>query len=100
MSRRKGSLTIEERELCHEIFGAIADDDALAADIVTRIRALVRRESLPEQPVRLNEVARVYDGVEKDVKQVLRDLELEDGALCRVYRDLAGGGWFADGIYD
>ncbi len=56
VSRRSGALSTEERELCREIFGAIADDDALAADIVTRIRALVRRESLPEQPVRLNEV--------------------------------------------
>ena len=56
LARRGGSLGDEERELCQEIFGAISADDALAADIVTRIRALVRRETLPEQPVQLNEV--------------------------------------------
>jgi len=56
LTLRRGSLGEEERALCQEIFGAISADDALAAEIVTRIRALVRRESLPDQPVQINEV--------------------------------------------
>ena len=54
--RRGGTLTEDDRELCDEIFRAIADDDALASDIISRVRSLVRREELPQQPVDLNEV--------------------------------------------
>ena len=54
--RRGGTLDEDERELCDEIFRAIADDDALASDIISRVRSLVRREALPQQPVDLNEV--------------------------------------------
>ena len=57
--RRSGSsLATEDRELFDEIFQAIADDDALASDIITRVRALVRKETLPQQPVDLNAVCR------------------------------------------
>ena len=54
--RRGGTLSEDDRELCDEIFRAIADDDALASDIVSRVRSLVRREELPLQAVDLNEV--------------------------------------------
>jgi signal transduction histidine kinase len=54
--RRGGTLTEDDRELCDEIFRAIADDDALASDIISRVRSLVRREELPQQLVDLNEV--------------------------------------------
>jgi signal transduction histidine kinase len=54
--RRGGILSEDDRVLCDEIFCAIADDDALASDIISRVRALVRREELPQQPVDLNEV--------------------------------------------
>ena len=53
-----GQFGEEERELCGEIFSAIVADDALASDIITRVRALVRREELPQQPVDLNEICR------------------------------------------
>jgi len=56
--RNRGVMVDEDRELCDEIFRAIADDDARAADIITRVRALVRKEELPQQPVDLNEVCR------------------------------------------
>ena len=56
--RTTGQLGEEERELCAEIFSAIVADDALASDIITRVRALVRREELPQQPVDLNEMCR------------------------------------------
>lgn len=56
--RSGGSLDENDRELCDEIFRAIADDDALASDIISRVRSLVRREELPQQPVDLNEVCR------------------------------------------
>jgi signal transduction histidine kinase len=56
--RRGGTLSEDDRELCDEIFRAIADDDALASDIIARVRSLVRREELPQQPVDLNEVCR------------------------------------------
>jgi len=39
-----------------EIFDAIISDNTLASDIITRVRALVRREALPQRPVDLNEV--------------------------------------------
>ena len=58
VTRNTGQLGEEERELCAEIFSAIVADDALASDIITRVRALVRREELPEQPVDLNEMCR------------------------------------------
>ena len=54
--RRGGTLTEDDREMCDEIFRAIADDDALASDIISRVRSLVRREELPQQLVDLNEV--------------------------------------------
>jgi signal transduction histidine kinase len=54
--RRGGTLSEDDRELCDEIFRAITDDDALASDIISRVRTLVRREELPQQPVDLNEV--------------------------------------------
>jgi signal transduction histidine kinase len=55
---RRSSLDADDRELFDEIFQAIADDNALASDIITRVRALVRREALPQQPVDFNEVCR------------------------------------------
>ena len=58
MTRTTGQLGEEERELCAEIFSDIVADDALASDIITRVRALVRREELPQQPVDLNEICR------------------------------------------
>jgi len=56
--RQQSVFREEDRELYDEIFRAIADDDARASDIISRIRALVRREELPQQPVDLNEVCR------------------------------------------
>jgi signal transduction histidine kinase len=53
-----GILDEDERELCAEIFSAIVADDDLASGIITRVRALVRREELPQQAVDLNEVCR------------------------------------------
>jgi len=53
-----GPLGDEEREMCGEIFGDIVADNVLASDIITRVRALVRREELPPQPVDLNEICR------------------------------------------
>ncbi len=58
VTRRTGQFSGDERELCEEIFSAIVADDALASDIITRVRALVRREELPPQPVDLNEICR------------------------------------------
>jgi signal transduction histidine kinase len=54
-----GQVTEDDRALYAEIFGAIVSDDALASDIITRVRALVRRETLPQRPVDLNEVCRI-----------------------------------------
>jgi len=56
--RSRDALGEEDRALFDEIFRAIADDNALASDIITRVRALVRSEALPDQPVDLNEVCR------------------------------------------
>ena len=57
--RRQGiAFREEDRELYDEIFRDIADDDARASDIISRIHALVRREESPQQPVDLNEVCR------------------------------------------
>ena len=44
--------------MCGEIFGDIVADNVLASDIITRVRALVRREELPPQPVDVNEICR------------------------------------------
>jgi signal transduction histidine kinase len=48
----------EDVEMCGEIFSAIVADDALASDIITRVRALVRREELPQRRVDLNDICR------------------------------------------
>jgi signal transduction histidine kinase len=48
----------EAVEMCGEIFSAIVADDALASDIITRVRALVRREEVPQRRVDLNETCR------------------------------------------
>jgi signal transduction histidine kinase len=53
-----GQFGDEEREMCEEIFSEIIADNVLASDIITRVRALVRREELPQQPVDLNEICR------------------------------------------
>jgi signal transduction histidine kinase len=58
VARDTGQFSDEEREICGEIFSEIVADDVLASDIITRVRALVRREALPQQPVDLNEVCR------------------------------------------
>jgi signal transduction histidine kinase len=58
VARDTGQLSDEDREICGEIFSEIVADDALASDIITRVRALVRREELPHQPVDLNEICR------------------------------------------
>jgi len=58
VARDTGPLGDDERELCEEIFGDIVADNVLASDIITRVRALVRREELPPQPVDLNEICR------------------------------------------
>jgi len=58
MARASGFLKDEERETCEEIFDDIVADNVLASDIITRVRALVRREELPPQPVDLNEICR------------------------------------------
>ena len=42
--------------MCEEIFGDIVADNVLASDIITRVRALVRREELRPQAVDVNEV--------------------------------------------
>jgi len=67
--RSRDSLAVEDRELFDEIFQAIADDNALASEIITRVRALARKEALPQQPVDFNDVCRAsvrllqYDAV-------------------------------------
>jgi len=58
VARDTGQFSDEEREVCAEIFSEIVADDALASDIITRVRALVRREETPQQPVNLNEICR------------------------------------------
>jgi signal transduction histidine kinase len=58
VARDTGQFGDEEREICGEIFSEIVADDVLASDIITRVRALVRREELPHQPVDLNEICR------------------------------------------
>jgi len=58
VARDTGQFGDEERQLCGEIFSEIVADDALASDIITRVRALVRREELPHQLVDLNEICR------------------------------------------
>jgi signal transduction histidine kinase len=58
VARDTGQFSDEDRENCGEIFSEIVADDVLASDIITRVRALVRREELPQQPVDLNEICR------------------------------------------
>jgi len=58
VARATGTLGDEEREMCEEIFGDIVADNVLASDIITRVRALVRREELRPQAVDLNEICR------------------------------------------
>ena len=58
VARDTGQFSDDEREVCGEIFSEIVADDVLASDIITRVRALVRREELPQQPVDLNEICR------------------------------------------
>jgi signal transduction histidine kinase len=75
--RSRSSLDAEDRELFDDIFRAIADDDALACDIIARVRALVRKEALPQQPVDLNEVCRAavrllqHDALTRDTDIIL-----------------------------
>ena len=75
--RQTAAFREEDRELYDEIFRAIADDDARASDIISRIRALVRREELPQQPVDLNEVCKAsalllqYDAVTRHAEITL-----------------------------
>jgi len=58
VARATGPLGDDEREMCEEIFGDIVADNVLASDIITRVRALVRREELRPQAVDLNEICR------------------------------------------
>lgn len=59
VKRDTGPFGDEEREMCGEIFADIVADNVLASDIITRVRALVRREELPPQLVDLNEVCKM-----------------------------------------
>jgi len=67
----------EERETYREIFDDIVRDDALASDVVTRVRALLRREEMPHQAVDLNETCRTaarllqHDAATRKVKLTL-----------------------------
>ena len=82
VARDTGQFGDEERELCGEIFSEIVADDVLASDIITRVRALVRREELPHQPVDLNEICRSsarllqYDAVTRGAEITLALLAL------------------------
>ncbi|HEX5074346.1 MAG TPA: HAMP domain-containing sensor histidine kinase [Gemmatimonadaceae bacterium] len=58
VARASGALDAEDRAMCEEIFSDIVADNVLASDIITRVRALVRREELRSQPVDLNEICR------------------------------------------
>jgi signal transduction histidine kinase len=75
--RSRGALGAEDRELFDEIFRAIAEDDALASGILSRVRALVRSEASPDQLVDLNEVCRAaarllqYDALTRHVDMSL-----------------------------
>jgi signal transduction histidine kinase len=77
LRRGRGTSSEEDKDLYKEIFQAIADDDALAADIISRVRALVRKEELPQQPVDLNEVCQTsarllqYDALMRGADVVL-----------------------------
>ncbi len=51
-------FTAEDIEMCGEIFSSIVADNTLASDIITRVRALVRREETPQRSVDLNETCR------------------------------------------
>lgn len=77
VARDTGQFSDDEREVCGEIFSEIVADDVLASDIITRVRALVRREELPQQPVDLNEICRTsarllqYDAVTRHAEITL-----------------------------
>jgi signal transduction histidine kinase len=47
-----------EPEICRDLFTDILRDDDQAAEIVTRVRALLRREELPREVVDLNDACR------------------------------------------
>lgn len=57
-ARGARQVEADERELYREIFRDIVRDDEHAADVVTRVRALLRREELPQEPLDLNEICR------------------------------------------
>lgn len=48
----------DDRRLCAEIFSDIVADSDQASEIITRVRALLRREELPSTSVDFNEVCR------------------------------------------
>jgi signal transduction histidine kinase len=58
VTRNAGQFGTQDRQLCGEIFNEIVADNALAADIITRVRALVRGEELPWRLVDVNEICR------------------------------------------
>jgi signal transduction histidine kinase len=58
VSRSTGHFGADDRQVCAEIFSEIVTDNGSASDIITRIRALLRREELPQGLVDLNEVCR------------------------------------------
>jgi signal transduction histidine kinase len=57
-ARGAGDDADGDRAMYAEIFDAIVSDNTRASDIITRVRALVRREALPQRAVDLNEVCR------------------------------------------
>jgi signal transduction histidine kinase len=77
VTRDTGQFGDEEREICAEIFSEIVADDVLASDIITRVRSLIRREELPQQPVDLNEICRTsarllqYDALNRQAEVTL-----------------------------
>jgi signal transduction histidine kinase len=58
MASGSGELVAEERGFFGEIFSAIVADDVRATDVITRVRALLRREELPNRPMDINEICR------------------------------------------
>ena len=48
----------DDRRLCAEIFSDIVADSDQASEIITRVRALLRREELPSTSVDLNDICR------------------------------------------
>lgn len=59
MRPSRDGVASDEQLLCREIFTDIISDDQRASEIITRVRTLVRREDLPQQPVDLNDVCRL-----------------------------------------